>query len=415
MSYWSTLWTWLSWRISTILHSGWTGIFWVQPHWGVDDIPDQTGKVALITGGNSGTGYATALALYNAGATVYIACRDLTRAQEAADDIVKGGDRGIWGVRYPKQGTQRSVKEKDVVTQLPIEDLAGAGLNGLWRAKHIRGAQFEKDNGQRTKGRIEIIQLDLADLASVDKCADEFLSKEKHIDLLYCNAGVMATNEGLYTKQGYTLQFGTNVLGHHRLITRLLPTLLQNGPQEPARVIITSSAGHGFAPPNGLDIPSLTRSPEDPPLPASSSSIIKASRGKYELEKWAAYGQSKWGDIALARWLEDTYGKQGRLISVAVHPGLIASNLANHLPGVGFILKLTAYAPWIVNVVTRSPATGALNQLYAGTIPLPFAWYLNGQYVVPFGVVGEMRPDLWDIKNVHQVWDWCVEQGKKFN
>ncbi|ODO04830.1 hypothetical protein I350_05440 [Cryptococcus amylolentus CBS 6273] len=380
MSYWSTLWTWLSWRISTILHSGWTGIFWVQPHWGVDDIPDQTGKVALITGGNSGTGYATALALYNAGATVYIACRDLTRAQEAADDIVKGGDRGIWGVRYPKQGTQRS-----------------------------------KDNGQRTKGRIEIIQLDLADLASVDKCADEFLSKEKHIDLLYCNAGVMATNEGLYTKQGYTLQFGTNVLGHHRLITRLLPTLLQNGPQEPARVIITSSAGHGFAPPNGLDIPSLTRSPEDPPLPASSSSIIKASRGKYELEKWAAYGQSKWGDIALARWLEDTYGKQGRLISVAVHPGLIASNLANHLPGVGFILKLTAYAPWIVNVVTRSPATGALNQLYAGTIPLPFAWYLNGQYVVPFGVVGEMRPDLWDIKNVHQVWDWCVEQGKKFN
>lgn len=136
------------------------------------------------------------------------------------------------------------------------------------------------------------------------------------------------SQEGQYTKQGYTLQFGTNVrahlvypfcmidqyiqvLGHHRLITLLLPLLLSSPPSCPSRVILTSSVGHLTAPKGGVNFKSVVRDPSD----------TGSGRGRYELDKWTEYGQSKWGNIALARYLEDTYGKDGRLISVAVHPG----------------------------------------------------------------------------------------------
>ncbi|OWT40496.1 putativepod-specific dehydrogenase SAC25 [Cryptococcus neoformans Bt1] len=363
MSFWSSIWLWIRYQVNVIIHCGFPCFFWVQPTWSIDKIEDQEGKVVLITGGNSGTGYATALALYNAGATVYIACRDLTRAKEAAEDIKKGGERGVWGVTYPSK-------------------------------------ELDKAGGNK-KGRVEIIQLDLTDLASVEKCAEEFLNKEKKLDLLFANAGIMATQEGQYTKQGYTLQFGTNVLGHHRLITLLLPLLLSSPPSLPSRVILTSSAGHSMAPKGGVNFKSVVRDPSD----------TRSGRGKYELDKWIEYGQSKWGNIALAKYLEDTYGKEGRLISVAVHPGVVATNLANHLPFVGIFYR---WFPWLRHLFSRDPSTGALNQLYAATLPLPDAWSLNGEYVVPYNTVGICRPDLWDKKRVEEVWNWCDEQGKKF-
>ncbi|KAE8538492.1 hypothetical protein D1P53_004852 [Cryptococcus gattii VGV] len=334
MSFWSNVWLWIRFQINAILHSGFPCFFWVRPTWSVDKIPDQEGKVVLITGGNSGTGYATALALYNAGATVYLACRDLTRAKEAAEDIKKGGERGIWGVTYPS------------------EELDKAGGN--------------------KKGRVEIIKLDLTDLASVEKCAEEFLNKEKKLDLLFANAGVMATQEGQYTKQGYTLQFGTNVLGHHRLITLLLPLLLSSPPSCPSRVILTSSVGHLTAPKGGVNFKSVVRDPSD----------TGSGRGKYELDKWTEYGQS-----------------------------VVATNLANHLPLVDFIAERV---PWLRHLFARDPSTGALNQLYAATLPLPDAWFLNGEYVVPYNTVGMCRPDLWNKKRIEEVWNWCDEQGKKF-
>lgn len=157
MSFWSSIWLWICYQVNVIIHCGFPCFFWVQPTWSIDKIEDQEGKVrsslkqlmelvliyslswqvVLITGGNSGTGYATALALYNAGATVYIACRDLTRAKKAAEDIKKGGERGVWGVTYPSK-------------------------------------ELDKAGGNK-KGRVEIIQLDLTDLASVEKCVEEFL------------------------------------------------------------------------------------------------------------------------------------------------------------------------------------------------------------------------------------------------
>ena len=128
-------------------------------------------------------------------------------------------------------------------------------------------------------------------------------------------------SEGLYTAQEYTLQFGTNVLGHQALIHHLLPVLLSSS----ARVLLLSSAGHAAAPRGGVDYRSVVRDPADPNDPKNPV------KGRYEVAKWAEYGQAKWGDIALARYLHAVYGPgstlssrrtgQGELLCFSMHPG----------------------------------------------------------------------------------------------
>ncbi|KAK8864565.1 hypothetical protein IAR55_001815 [Kwoniella newhampshirensis] len=365
MEYLLTIWAWIRHKVDTAIHSGIPLVFWVRPWWSADQMPDQTGKTIFVTGGNSGTGYSTCLAFYNAGATVYLACRNESKAQKAMEEIKKGGEINFWGFSYPK----RSQEQRD-----------------------------------RRKGRLEYICLDLTDLESVDKCADAFLRKEKKLDILFANAGIMATPEGQFTKQGYTLQFGTNVLGHHRLISLLLPLLLSSPPTNPSRVIISSSAGHSMAPTGGVNYQSVIRDPSHP------KDLDKPRQGKHELNKWDEYAQSKWGDIALAKWLNYQHGDQGRLISIAVHPALAATNLADSL---GFAAPLKDI-PWLVALITFPAKVGALNQIWAATLALPDAWYLNGEYIVPFQKIGVARPDLNDRKKVEELWSWCDEQAKKW-
>jgi NAD(P)-dependent dehydrogenase (short-subunit alcohol dehydrogenase family) len=148
--------------------------------WTAAEIPDQTGRLAIVTGANSGLGRSTAWELARAGATVIVACRNTAKGEEAAARI-----------------------RQDV----PDADL-----------------------------RVE--QLDLADLDSVRSFADGLA--EDRVDLLINNAGVMAPPRRL-TKDGFESQFGTNHLGHFALTGRLLPLLL--AAPEP-RVVTVSSAAH---------------------------------------------------------------------------------------------------------------------------------------------------------------------------
>jgi NAD(P)-dependent dehydrogenase (short-subunit alcohol dehydrogenase family) len=148
--------------------------------WTAAEIPDQTGRLAIVTGANSGLGRSTAWELARAGATVIVACRNTAKGDEAAARI-----------------------RQDV----PDADL-----------------------------RVE--RLDLADLDSVRSFADGLA--EDRVDLLINNAGVMAPPRRL-TKDGFESQFGTNHLGHFTLTGRLLPCLL--AAPEP-RVVTVSSGAH---------------------------------------------------------------------------------------------------------------------------------------------------------------------------
>jgi NAD(P)-dependent dehydrogenase (short-subunit alcohol dehydrogenase family) len=152
--------------------------------WNASQLPSFANRTALVTGGNSGIGWHTALELARHGARVRLASRNAERGAEAV----------------------RRVK-----TQLPWAD-------------------------------IEPVQLDLASLASVKALADGW---EGPLHLLINNAGVMAPPQLRHTEDGFELQFGTNHLGHFALTGRLLPALLSAGS---ARVVTVSSLVHRVAP-----------------------------------------------------------------------------------------------------------------------------------------------------------------------
>jgi NAD(P)-dependent dehydrogenase (short-subunit alcohol dehydrogenase family) len=153
-------------------------------NWTTENIPDLAGKVAIVTGANSGIGYAMALALACKGATVILACRNKDKGEAAVQQIAQA---------YP-------------------------------------GA------------KAELILLDLADLALVHGFADEFNHQYDRLDILINNAGIMNPPFGK-TVDGFESQFGTNHLGHFAL-TGLLLDLIIRTPQ--ARVITVTSGGHRF-------------------------------------------------------------------------------------------------------------------------------------------------------------------------
>ena len=150
--------------------------------WTTSDIPDQSGRVAVITGANTGLGYETALALAERGAHVVLAVRNLDKGKDAAARITAAA---------------------------PHADVA-------------------------------LQELDLTSLESIHAAAGQLRGAHERIDLLVNNAGVMWTPKGT-TKDGFELQFGTNHLGHFALTGLLLDRML---PVAGSRVVTVSSIGH---------------------------------------------------------------------------------------------------------------------------------------------------------------------------
>jgi NAD(P)-dependent dehydrogenase (short-subunit alcohol dehydrogenase family) len=151
--------------------------------WTAADVPDQSGRVAIVTGANSGLGYDTAAVLADKGARVVLAVRNLDKGAQAADRIKKASPTAT----------------------------------------------------------VELQQLDLTSLDSVRKAADELRASYPRIDLLINNAGVMYVPSRETTKDGFEMQFGTNHLGHFALTGLLLDNIL---PVEGSRVVTVASVGH---------------------------------------------------------------------------------------------------------------------------------------------------------------------------
>ncbi|RFZ91199.1 SDR family NAD(P)-dependent oxidoreductase [Mucilaginibacter conchicola] len=153
--------------------------------WTANDMPDQSGKTALITGANSGIGFETALALYQAGAHVILAGRNRESIENAVDRILSAGG----------------------------------------------------------KGRLDSIIFSLSSLREVKNAAEGISTKTGKLDILINNAGVMTPPAGK-TEDGFEQQFGINFLAHFVLTAQLLP-ILRKAPG--SRVVTVSSGAHQFA------------------------------------------------------------------------------------------------------------------------------------------------------------------------
>ena len=151
-------------------------------NWSEDHIGDQSGRVALITGANSGIGFEAARALAQHGAHVVLACRNDEKAAEAQETI-------------------------DAIAP---------------------------------SGSTEVLIIDMGNLDSISEAAAKFAATHERLDLLVNNAGLMATPEQ-QTAQGFEMQFGVNHLGPVALTAPLLPRLLST---EGSRVVAISSNGH---------------------------------------------------------------------------------------------------------------------------------------------------------------------------
>ncbi|KAJ3501076.1 hypothetical protein NLJ89_g9504 [Agrocybe chaxingu] len=168
------------------LFSLYTQLFPPESKFNVNQIPDLSGKVVIVTGSNTGIGKETAKVLLQHNAKVYVAARSKDKAIEAIEDLKK-----------------------------------------------------------QTGKEAIFLKLDLADLPSIKASAHEFLGKESKLDILFNNAGVMIPPVDLLTAQNYDLQFGTNVLGPFYFTKLLIPALLagvKSSPDGTARIVNTSSS-----------------------------------------------------------------------------------------------------------------------------------------------------------------------------
>jgi NAD(P)-dependent dehydrogenase (short-subunit alcohol dehydrogenase family) len=261
--------------------------------WTAQDIPSQAGRLAVVTGANRGLGLEIIRALAGAGAHVIMAVRDPAAAAAAA---------------------------KKVTDQIP-------------------------------DAQIDIMALDLADLASIRRFSEEYHGRFDRLDVLINNAGAIQVPQSK-TRDGFESNIGVNHLGRFAL-TGLLLDRLSAGSD--ARAVNTSSGAHRFA--KGFDLDDL-----------------QFERTPYK--KLTAYGRSKLATLLHTAELDRRLRKVGLPVkAVAAHPGF-----SNTTPPGGLVDRL------FMNMLGQPAAMGALPQLYAATAP----HVAGGDYYGP-GSMGEIR------------------------
>jgi NAD(P)-dependent dehydrogenase (short-subunit alcohol dehydrogenase family) len=239
------------------------------------------GKVVVVTGSNVGIGFETAVGVAAQGATTVLACRNRAKADAAARDVV-----------------------------------------------------------QRTwNDDVHVVELDLADLASVRKAADDVMERWDRLDVLVNNAGG-TWSERQETAQGFEYTFGVNHLGHFSLTTLLLERLRASAP---SRVVCVTSVGHHFAR-DGIRFDDLQ------------------SERRYD--GMTAYCQSKLANLLFVRELARRESASG-VTANAAHPGWVRSSFAMD----GDTKGITGFGMHVIRPFQISPARGARTSIYLGTSP----------------------------------------------
>ena len=302
---------------------------------------DLTEKRILVTGVSAGLGAETARTLAAHGAQVVGAARDLAKAHVVTEQV---------------------------------------------RSQAARG------------GSLQLVQLDLASLESVRRCADALLSAGKPFDVIIANAGVMACPKGA-TVDGFETQFGTNHLGHFVLVNRIAP-LLRRG----SRLVNLSSAGHRYSDVD-LDDPNFERTP---------------------YAEFVAYGRSKTANVLFAVEFDRRHRARG-IRATAVHPGTIQTELGRHMaPGVleKLISEINASQPkGTPSFSWKSIPQGAATSVWAACVADADA--IGGRYCedchvaevasVP-GLRAGVQPYAVDPERARALWKKSEEWvGERFN
>lgn len=280
---------------------------------------DLSGKTILITGVNSGLGYESMRVLAMRGAHIIGCARTIEKAREACESV----------------------------------------------------------DGQTTA-----VACELSDPASVNQCADTIIAMQTPIDVLLCNAGIMALMDHQQA-HGLEMQFLTNHIGHFLLIQRLLGCLQEAGK---SRVVLTSSGGHTHTVAGGIDFANL-------------------SGDKY-YDAWKFYGQSKLANILCANEIARRYKDHG-ITANAVHPGVIQTNLARNAGGL-MTKVIQLFAP----LFSRSIAQGAASQCYLAVNP--DCESVSGEY---FADCNPTKPSKYALDKdlANQLWERSEKIIAEFN
>ncbi|KAL4907840.1 hypothetical protein BDW74DRAFT_148128 [Aspergillus multicolor] len=297
-------------------------------------IGDQYGKVFIVTGATSGYGLLLSTFLYQNNGTVYLAARNAKKTAEVIADIKS---------RFPN-----------------------------------------------SKGKLDSIALNLSDLSTIKKSAEEFLAKETKLNVLWNNAGVMFPPAGSTTNQGYELQLGTNNIGPHLFTKLLYPTLVEtakNAPKDSVRVVWVSSDAASWAP--------------KPPIPFENLDYRKTENDRYK------YGVSKAGTVMQAVELARRAKAEGSgVVSISLDPGIANTGLQR---------DMGRFMATAVKLIANKPEVGAYTQLFAGLSREITPEVSEKEWVVPPGKIGCPRRDLFtDTETSRKWWEWNEEQVKEY-
>ncbi|PSN67713.1 putative short-chain dehydrogenase [Corynespora cassiicola Philippines] len=331
------------------------GLTWSQirsiypphPEFTEANLPDLDGKVYIITGSTSGIGLALAHLLYSKHATLYLAARSTPKTLAAISSL---------------------------------------------RSAH-----------PTSRGTLTPLPLDLSDLSTIKPAAEAFLARASRLDVLFNNAGVAFAPPGSKSAQGHEIHLAVNNLGPFLLTQLLAPLLVATARREPSnavRVVWTSSIAaelDGYAP-GGVPVADL------------DGAYPRAGMGAREL-----YGISKAGNYLHATEFARRYGGErgegGGVVSVALHPGTVCTELGRELP---------MWVRRVVRVTVGYPAVmGAYSELFAG---------LSGEvggsrWIIPWGRFGPLRQDLIDASKpeseggtgvAEKWWEWSERQVKPY-
>ncbi|PVH74735.1 putative carbonyl reductase [Cadophora sp. DSE1049] len=318
------------------------------------DTPDLHGKVAVVTGANSGIGLSMAKILALRGAKVYFTARSEAKAEKARTDL------------------------------------------------QIQSPELDQTN-------VKWLKLDVSDLNSITAAADELMSKESKVHILINNAGVASSSTELFGP-GWESHMTVNYIGPFLFTNRILPLLKKSCQTEQGadvRIITVSSVVQANMLPSNFKFQFDTPQALTQPIPSYPWQWRFAGRFMFPFDM-IRYAVSKAAAVIFAQELQRKLDEQGLpILSISVHPGEVATQgvMSGNYAPVRAMAKLTFL----------TPDQGAVSPLFAATameVRQNFKKY-KGQFLLPGGKIGETNPVTKDDRQVKGLWDNTTKELKK--